>query len=95
MTVALRTQLRIFTQEILYRPQRARYDFHALAMVPVWEGLEMFNSRYTQPLSRELLAEMDLCRRIFVAHSVMASGIGEVLSGFVVLSSDPGGGSGV
>jgi hypothetical protein len=56
----------------------------------------MFNSRYTQPLfSRELLAETALCRRIFVAHSVMASGIGEVRSGFVVLSSDPGGGSGV
>ena len=55
----------------------------------------MFNSRYTQPLSRELLAETALFRRIFVAHGVMASGIGEVRSGFVVLSSDPGGGSAV
>ena len=55
----------------------------------------MFNSRYTQPLSRELLAEVALCRRVSVGHSVMASGIGEVRSGFVVLSNDPGGGSGV
>ena len=55
----------------------------------------MFNSRYPQLSPRELLAETVLCRRIFVAHSVMASGIGEVLSGFVVQSSDPGGGSGV
>ena len=55
----------------------------------------MFNSRYTQPLSRELVAEMALCRRIFVGHSVMASGIGEAQSGFAVLRNDPGGGSGV
>jgi hypothetical protein len=64
-------------------------------MVPVSKGLEMFNSRYTQPLSREPLAEMNVCRRIFVTHRVMASGIDKVLSGFVVLSCDPGGGSGV
>ena len=55
----------------------------------------MFNSRNPQLPLRELLAETVMCRRIFVAHSVMASGIGEVLSGFVVLSSDPGGGSGM
>ena len=55
----------------------------------------MFNSRYLQLSLRELLAETVMCRRIFLAHSVMASGIGEVLSGFVVLSSDPGGGSGM
>jgi hypothetical protein len=55
----------------------------------------MFNSRYPQLFPREPLAETAMCRRIFVAHSVMASGIGEVLSGFVVLSSDPGGGSGM
>jgi len=55
----------------------------------------MFNSRYTQPLSRALLAEMALCRRIFLAHNVMAAGIGDVQSGFAVLSNDPGGGSGV
>ena len=55
----------------------------------------MFNSRYPQLSSREQLAETVMCRRILVAHSVMASGIGEVLSGFVVLSSDPGGGSGM
>ena len=55
----------------------------------------MFNSRRPQLSSRELLAETVMCRRIFVAHSVMASGIGEVLSGFVVLSIDPGGGSGM
>ena len=55
----------------------------------------MFNSRYPQLSPREPLAETVMCRRIFVAHSVMASGIGEVLSGFVVRSSDPGGGSGM
>ena len=55
----------------------------------------MFNSRYPQLSPREPLVEMVMCRRIFVAHSVMASGIGEVLFGFVVLSSDPGGGSGM
>ena len=55
----------------------------------------MFNSRYPQLSSRELLAETVMCRRILVAHSVMASGIGEVLSGFVVPSGDPGGGSGM
>ena len=55
----------------------------------------MFNSRYPQLSLRELLAETVTCRRIFVAHSVMASGIGEVLPGFVVPSSDPGGGSGM
>ena len=55
----------------------------------------MFNSRNPQLFPREPLAETVMCRRIFVAHSVMASGIGEVLSGFVVLSSDPGGGSGM
>ena len=35
ITVAPRSQRRIFTQEILYRLQHARYDLHALAMVPV------------------------------------------------------------
>ncbi len=55
----------------------------------------MFNSRYPQLSLRELLAETVMCRPIFVARSVMASGIGEVLSGFVVPSSDPGGGSGM
>jgi len=35
ITVASRSQRRIFTQEILYRLQHARYDSHALAMVPV------------------------------------------------------------
>jgi hypothetical protein len=55
----------------------------------------MFNSRYSQLSPRELLAETVMCRRILMARSVMASGIGEVLSGFVVRSSDSGGGSGV
>ena len=55
----------------------------------------MFNSRYPQLSPREPLAEMVMCRRILVAHSVMACGIGEVLSDFVVQSSDPGGGSGM
>ena len=55
----------------------------------------MFNSRYPQLSPRAPLAETVMCRRILVTHSVMASGIGEVLSGFVVLSSDPGGGSGM
>ena len=55
----------------------------------------MFNSRYLQLSPRALLAETVMCRRILVTHSVMASGIGEVLSGFAVLSIDPGGGSGM
>ena len=59
------------------------------------KGLEMVNSRYPQLFSRARLAETAMCRRIFVAHSVVASGIGEVLSGFVVLTSDPSGGSGI
>jgi hypothetical protein len=53
----------------------------------------MFNSRYPQLSLREPLAETVMCRRILMAHSVMASGIDEALAGFVVLSSDPGGGS--
>ena len=55
----------------------------------------MFNSRYPQLSLREPLAETVMCRRIFVAHSVMAYGLGEALSGFVRLSGDPGGGSGM
>ena len=35
ITVASRSRRRIFTREILYRLQHARYDLHALAMVPV------------------------------------------------------------
>ena len=55
----------------------------------------MFNSRYLQLSPRELLAETVMCRRIFVAHGVTASVIGEVLSGFAMRSNDPGGGSGM
>ena len=55
----------------------------------------MLNSRNPQLSLRALLAETVMCRRIFVAHSVMASGIGEALSGFVVPSIDPGGESGM
>jgi hypothetical protein len=55
----------------------------------------MFNSRYPQLSLRELLAETVMSRRIFVVHSAMASGIGEVLPGFVMQRSDPGGGSGM
>jgi hypothetical protein len=54
----------------------------------------MFNSRNPQPHLRALLAETVMCRRI-LAHSVMASGIGKALSGFVMPSIDPGGGSGM
>jgi hypothetical protein len=53
----------------------------------------MFNSRNPQLSLRALLAETVMCRRIS-AHSVMASGIGEALSGFV-MAIDPGGGSGM
>ena len=55
----------------------------------------MFNSRYPQLSSREQLAETVMCRSILGAHSVMVSGIGEVLTDFVVRSSDPGGGPGM
>ena len=53
----------------------------------------MFNSRNPQLSLRALLAETVMCRRI-LAHRVMASGIGEVLSDFV-MAIDPGGGSGM
>ena len=72
----------------------ARYDSSAGNGAGL-KGLEMFDIRCPQLFPREPLAATAMRCRIFAAHSVVASGIGEVLSGFVVLTNDPSGGPGM
>jgi hypothetical protein len=73
---------------------QARYDPSAGNGAGL-KGLEMFDIRCPQLFPRQPLAATAMRCRILAAHSVVASGIGEVLSGFVVLTNDPSGGPGM